>query len=626
MSDGGGPGTGWVVPGYRHVSELGSGASGRVVHAVHEQTGRQVAVKYLAPALLADLRFVERFRVEARLLAGLTDPHLVRFFDYVESPYGAAIVMEFVPGATLRTVMNSRGPLPPEAALVLLKGSLLGLAAAHAAGVVHRDYKPENVLVLRDGTSKLADFGVAVPTGRKAELAGTPAYMAPEQWAAGTVSPSTDVYAATVVFFECVAGAKPYRGTTLEEWAAAHQRAPIPAVQVPAPLRGLVEHGMAKDPASRPASAAAFFTELESTARKAYGRRWEKRGRRALAALAAGVLSLLGRGLFDKLPADGGQGGQLTHLGKTVLGKPAVLIPVLTAGALFVTATLILVDPIDRIIARSEPTGRSAPATRSPDGEEDKSEPRRRMEEQGTANFRYEMQGCCSRAILARGRAEMWPSGTSAYLGTVYDGSDGSYTLDGERFVFHNPEVASLARKARAYAVGPAAYVNVDQGWRRYTEASAEYDGEQPDSIRTRYKTAARNAFNTRAAVSAQHIEALLRTSGHAEPKVRAEGRTVRGSSTTAAVIAEDRRLSAVYGELAENELDYTVVLAADVLPKRLDVKVYTPGGNSEYWQYTVTYSNWGAGDPIAPPGRRGDRTASGTPVPSATAATSRAP
>src|SRR5690606_15064670 len=160
---------------------------------------------------------------------------------------GAAIVMEFVDGVTLRALLDHSGAMRPEAALVVLKGSLLGLAAAHEAGVVHRDYKPENVLVPDDGTSKLADFGVAVPVG-PAGFAGTPAYMAPEQWEAGAVTTATDVYAATVVFFECLTGSKPYQATTPDEWAQAHRTAPVPEDAVPDPVRGLVARGMAKTP------------------------------------------------------------------------------------------------------------------------------------------------------------------------------------------------------------------------------------------------------------------------------------------------------------------------------------------------------------------------------------------
>ena len=151
--DGGGPAGagGWGVPGYTAVKALGSGGFGEVVLARHDGSGTQVAIKYLRRDLLADERFAAMFRAEAAVLAAMDDPHVVRLFEYVESPSGAAIVMELVDGVSLRQILARSGATTPEAALVVLQGSLLGLAAAHARGVVHRDYKPDNVLVDGDG-------------------------------------------------------------------------------------------------------------------------------------------------------------------------------------------------------------------------------------------------------------------------------------------------------------------------------------------------------------------------------------------------------------------------------------------------------------------------------------------
>ncbi|MEU3885153.1 serine/threonine-protein kinase [Streptomyces sp. NPDC029041] len=282
----------WAVPGYTESLELGSGASGRVVLAVHEETGLPVAVKYLSDSLRTRPGFVRDFRAEARLLGGLESPHVAVLYEYVESPDGAAIVMELVDGVPLRTLLRKEGPLAPEAALVVLKGSLLGLADAHHLGVVHRDYKPENVLVAPDGSSKLVDFGIAVDAGTSAGVAGTPSYMAPEQWTGAPASPASDVYAATATFFECLTGHKPYDGGNLAELALRHLDAPVPAEEVPEAVRELVRRGLAKDPAKRPAQAETFVVELESVAGAAYGTDWEERGRGRLAALVA-LLPLL---------------------------------------------------------------------------------------------------------------------------------------------------------------------------------------------------------------------------------------------------------------------------------------------------------------------------------------------
>jgi hypothetical protein len=285
--------SGWVVPGFTEERELGSGASGRVVTAVHEASGAQVAVKYLSPALFGDPGFLAAFRAEAQLLRSLASPHVVRLFDYVEEPgRGAAIVMELVRGVSLHEMITRQGPAGPEPALVVLKGSLLGLAAAHALGIVHRDYKPENVLVDAEGISKLTDFGIAARAGQGAPAGGTPYYMAPEQWDGTPASPAADIYAATAVFFECLTVMTPFSGG-LAQLAAQHAAAAVPVAMVDEPLRELIARGMAKDPAARPASAAELVTELESAATAACGQDWESRGQAQLAGRAAALLLLL---------------------------------------------------------------------------------------------------------------------------------------------------------------------------------------------------------------------------------------------------------------------------------------------------------------------------------------------
>ncbi len=164
---------GWDVPGYTEVRALGSGGFGDVVLARDDTSGTLVAIKYLRDELLGDPGFAGLFREEARVLASLDDPNVVRLYEYAESPAGAAIVMELIDGVSLREILSRQGRTSAEAALVVLQGSLLGLAAAHARGVVHRDYKPENVLVDRAGASKLTDFGIAARAGDRALPAGT---------------------------------------------------------------------------------------------------------------------------------------------------------------------------------------------------------------------------------------------------------------------------------------------------------------------------------------------------------------------------------------------------------------------------------------------------------------------
>jgi serine/threonine protein kinase len=307
----------WRVPGYTEIRELGAGATGRVVMARHDVDGTMVAIKYLTGELLTDVGFVARFRHEARLLRMLNTPHAARLYEYVETGAGAAIVMELIDGVALRALLRSEGPTGPEAALVVLKGALLGLAAAHEAGLVHRDFKPENIVIDAEGGSKLVDFGIAVRAGDGENPAGTPPYMAPEQWTGAPAGPATDVYAATVVFFECLTGTRPFRAQNIAALARQHQIVPPPIEEVPPPLQGLVERGMAKHPADRPPSAEAFLGELETVATGAYGEDWEERGRRRLSSLALLLLALFPRG--EQTP------GIETSLAQTDLGRRAPL-------------------------------------------------------------------------------------------------------------------------------------------------------------------------------------------------------------------------------------------------------------------------------------------------------------
>ncbi|RSM96594.1 serine/threonine protein kinase [Nonomuraea sp. WAC 01424] len=283
-----------LVPGYREVRQLGAGRTGRVFLATYQSTGAYVAIKYLNATLRRDAEFMERFRADTHRLVELDDPGVVRLYEYVETPARAALVMELVDGVSLRTLLAEHGRTSPEAALVLLKGILAALAAAHEKGVPHRDVKPENVLVQADGTGKLADFGVVVHAEEPGVPAGSPAYMSPELWTQGRAGPPADLYAAACVLFEAVRGRPPYRaykeGTGGEQDVLAlrdlHLMEPVPLEVVPDALRDLLRRGLAKDPALRYASARQFAAELEEDAVAAYGPDWEQRGRRRLAELA----------------------------------------------------------------------------------------------------------------------------------------------------------------------------------------------------------------------------------------------------------------------------------------------------------------------------------------------------
>ncbi|WP_043620308.1 serine/threonine-protein kinase, partial [Nonomuraea candida] len=322
------------VPGYTEIRELGHGGTGRVMLAVRDSDGLAVAIKHLSDPLREDVGFAARFRSEALVIQEIDSPHTARLLDYVEGDDDACIVMELVEGVTLRRMLEHEGPTGAEAALALLKGALLGLVEAHRHGVVHRDFKPENVLITQEGESKLVDFGVAARFGETAARAGTPAYMAPEQWDDAPATPRTDVYAATLVFYECLTGHRAFHAESVAALAYQHQHVPPPLEDVEEPLRPLVGHGLAKEPERRPESAQAFLDELEETARAAYGADWELRGRAALAILTMPLAALLPR---PQAVADAGGGAtSLFHNTLSPVGRFAV-----TGGLVLATAAAV---------------------------------------------------------------------------------------------------------------------------------------------------------------------------------------------------------------------------------------------------------------------------------------------
>ena len=260
------------------------------------------------------------FRAEAEQLTRVDVPSAARVYDFVEQPgAGAAVVMELISGITLAALIERRGPLPPEAALTVLKGMLLGLAAVHRLGFGHGDCKPGNVLVDEAGQVKLTDFGVARPAAEGFPAAGTPRYLAPEVWRGEPATSGTDVYAATVVFFECLAGHPPFDGD-LGRLREQHASGSVPLDGIDEPLRQLIAGGMAPDRADRPHSAIAFVSELEALAPATWGADWEERGR---GQLAAAVPPAAGRGR-RAVPARGSSApaGGVRHPGRRrLLGR-----------------------------------------------------------------------------------------------------------------------------------------------------------------------------------------------------------------------------------------------------------------------------------------------------------------
>lgn len=343
------------LAGYTHVRELGSGAGGTVLAARHDATGVAVAIKYLSDALRADPEFVRAYRSEARIMSELHDQRIARLYEYVEDESQTAIVMELVDGVSLAALLRQYGALIPEAALFVMFGSLSALAAAHELGLVHRDYKPANVMVNRAGDSVLLDFGIAARSGASGMTSGSPAYMAPEQWRGESCSPAGDVYAVTATFVECVTGRPPFVAPELDALARQHQNAPVPAEALPEPVRDLVRAGLAKDPAARPATAAEFIVELSDAAVAGYGPDWAEQGRRHLAARVAALLLLLPFGTPELAATD----VAATRFGRRLAVGAGAAVIALAVGGGAAAVTPVLHHPRHHVAAptRPDPTG-----------------------------------------------------------------------------------------------------------------------------------------------------------------------------------------------------------------------------------------------------------------------------
>ncbi len=268
--------------GYEVLGRIAEGSTGVVWRARQIELDRIVAIKELSPVLLNAPGFLDRFRTEAQTLAGLDDPHVVRIYDYVEEPARAYLVEEWVDGAPLAGVLHEHGRLSPEQSLGVLRGGLMGLAHAHQRELVHRDVSPANILLDREGVSKLVDFGLAAPTSQgltpgAATSVGTPAFTSPEAVLGQPMTTRSDVYSAAVVLYFLLSGRLPYSGDAAA-MLQAHISAPVPRLNEHGPELGdLLARGMAKDPAQRPADAAAFLAELEDAATKRYGPGWLNR-------------------------------------------------------------------------------------------------------------------------------------------------------------------------------------------------------------------------------------------------------------------------------------------------------------------------------------------------------------
>jgi serine/threonine-protein kinase len=266
---------------YRVRSRVARGGMATVYSALDERLERTVALKIIHPSQSHDAFFVERFNDEAKTIARLTHPNVVAVYDQGTHEGLPYLVMEYVRGRTLRELLAERRRLQPMEALAIMEQMLAAIAAAHRAGLVHRDVKPENVLVaeapggghnLIDGVVKVADFGLARAVEASADengahLMATVAYVAPELVTEGHADPRTDVYSAGIVLFEMLTGRVPYEGARPVEVAWQHVDRDVPPPShftpgLPGVLDDLVARATRRDPGGRPTDAGAMMAEV----------------------------------------------------------------------------------------------------------------------------------------------------------------------------------------------------------------------------------------------------------------------------------------------------------------------------------------------------------------------------
>ncbi|MHA7262988.1 protein kinase domain-containing protein [Arthrobacter sp. TMN-37] len=256
---------------FQLTERIAIGGMGEVWKARDKVLGRVVAIKILKEEYSGDPAFLNRFRAEARHTALLNHEGIANVFDYGEEGGSAYLVMELVPGQPLSAVIEREGVLSPDRTLSIVGQTATALAVAHRQGLVHRDVKPGNILVLPDGRVKITDFGIArladqVPLTATGQVMGTAQYLAPEQATGQQATGSSDIYALGVIGYELLAGRRPFSGESQIAIALAQVNdAPPPLPEhIPHPVRALIASMLAKDPADRPADAEALSRAVDA--------------------------------------------------------------------------------------------------------------------------------------------------------------------------------------------------------------------------------------------------------------------------------------------------------------------------------------------------------------------------
>lgn len=262
---------------YEVVSHIGQGGMADVFLAVDTILNRQVAIKILRADLSSDTVSILRFEREAQAAASLAHPNIVEIYDVGEYKDHHYIVMEYIAGKTLKQVIRSRGPLVNEEAVDIMKQLCSAVAEAHSRGIIHRDIKPQNVIVKADGSLKILDFGIATALGsvqltQANNVMGSVHYLAPELAKGEPASFQSDIYALGIVLYEMLSGDVPYKADQAVQVALKHMREPMPSVRainstVPQSLENIITRCTAKDPSLRYPNAEEMLVDVSTCLR-----------------------------------------------------------------------------------------------------------------------------------------------------------------------------------------------------------------------------------------------------------------------------------------------------------------------------------------------------------------------
>lgn len=262
---------------YEVIEHIGKGGMADVFKAIDTILNREVAIKILRADLSTDAVSILRFEREAQAATALSHPNIVEIYDVGDYKGHHFIVMEYLPGRTLKQVIRARGPLLNEEAVDIMKQLTSAVAEAHSRNIIHRDLKPQNVIVKADGSVKILDFGIAIAKGsmqltQANNVMGSVHYLAPELAKGESASPQSDIYALGIVLYEMLAGDVPFKADQAVQVALKHMREPFPRVReinptVPQPVENIIMRATAKDPRQRYESCVEMYRDLQTCLR-----------------------------------------------------------------------------------------------------------------------------------------------------------------------------------------------------------------------------------------------------------------------------------------------------------------------------------------------------------------------